>query len=607
MQIQDPTDLAAEALALLDQAVFLTDAQGSIEFAGGAVRACSGQRPEDLVGQAASKTMAQGSISTSAMMQHLESVSHWSSHAYNPLGQSIWISLARRSNAPGALLTLRLFTAEERKSKEQLRALTSLLEPVGIGVWTHDIASDRVWYSPLAYAITGLDPKTPIDGTSIIPLLSPEMRRELAEAVMAHMGRGAPYHPVVLLNRPDGSSATVQLFGSMSRDKDGQPTSWLGGVRDLSAEHLLESQLEDLRSQFEHIQRVEGLGLLTGGIAHDFNNLLTAMLGWLSFVEEAPELESQTRGDLEQVKQAALHASSLTSQLLRYGRKEGAGSMPVNLYTILSEVTGFLRRPLPSGVELKLLDGDPELRSHLDPGQLHQVLTNLVTNASHAIDPPGQITLSLTRRGDQACIEVRDTGKGMSKETLQRAFEPFFTTREAERGTGLGLATCQRILKELGGDIQATSAPGQGSCFTILLPLTTETPQITDEQALPPTGSETVLLVEQAHMVRRVTARLLIEAGYTVLAVDSAQAALSALESQTPSLMVADLYLPLVSGPLLAEPACALLPSLKVLYTTSTSASARHPDLPPDQEPRRLAKPYTRHALLGWVRSVLDD
>ena len=590
----------------MDQAVFLLDASGSIEFAGGSVLRCSGQRPEDVLGQPAAVTLAKGSVSTEAMMLKLETASLWVSQATNTHDQALEIRLARRPGDAGALLTLRLLNAEERASRKRLDELTALLEPVGIGLWTHDIGSDRAWHSPRAYEITGLDPSVPLDGTSLIPLLGPEGRVQLAEAITAHMSQGTPYNPIVELTRPDATAVIVQLFGNLNRDAQGRPTGWLGGITDLSGERQMKVQLEELRKQFEHIQRVEGLGLLTGGIAHDFNNLLTAMMGWISFVEDAPELAAQTREDLEQVRQAAQRGSSLTSQLLRYGRKEGAGSIAVDLYASLAEVAGFLRRPLPSGIELELLGPDPMLHAELDPGQLNQVLTNLVTNAAHAVRPPGQITLRAFERDQQACIEVRDTGVGMSQETLKRAFEPFFTTRVADKGTGLGLATCQQILRSLGGEISATSTLGQGSCFTIALPLSRDVAERVGETVIPPRGEETVILVEQAHMVRRVTQRLLLEAGYTVVAVDSADAALAALQDCAAALMVVDLYLPFVSGPLLVERACKAVPSLKVLYTTSTSAQDRHPDLPSDIEPPLLPKPYTRNALLQRVRSVLD-
>ena len=153
----------------MDQAVFLLDASGSIEFAGGSVLRCSGQRPEDVLGQPAAVTLAKGSVSTEAMMLKLETASLWVSQATNTHDQALEIRLARRPGDAGALLTLRLLNAEERASRKRLDELTALLEPVGIGLWTHDIGSDRAWHSPRAYEITGLDPSVPLDGTSLIP------------------------------------------------------------------------------------------------------------------------------------------------------------------------------------------------------------------------------------------------------------------------------------------------------------------------------------------------------------------------------------------------------------------------------------------------------
>jgi len=597
-------NLAADAIALLDQVILMVDEGGVVRFAGGAVAMCCGRNAEDLVGRPLGEALCTNGVSTDAMLSHLAQSNLWVTHCCNREGQPLELRLRTHPDRTGTVVTIRLLTADERTSNDQLEQLSQVLEPAGIGVWTHDATTGRVWYSPLAYAITGLPTTHPLDATSLVPFLGSAARTTLAEAVAAHMATGAPYRPIFDLQRADGTTATIQLFGTFQRSADGRPKGWFGGVRDLTGQTALESQLVDLRQQLEHIQRIEGLGLFTTAIAHDFNNLLTAILGCIEVIDEAPELRDGTREDLALARDATVHACTLTQQLLRYGRKTNPGPVIVDLHDMLVDVAGFLRRTLPTGVGLSVARPDRPLQAHLDPCQLQQVLTNLITNAGQAIEPPGRIHLALSEDDGFATIDVHDTGAGMSADTLDRVFDPFFTTRTD--GTGLGLATCRQIVEHLGGTISARSTLGVGSCFTVRVPRATSPAHAPIPVPEVPGGTESVVVVEQDHLVRRVTNRLLELAGYTVRSVHSAADALDAIETVAPALVIVDLYLPLTSGPRLVDQIQAKHPETRVLYTTSAGPHTGHPDLPDEHTTPILPKPYARDTLLRAVRGVLD-
>jgi PAS domain S-box-containing protein len=372
-------------------------------------------------------------------------------------------------------------------------------------------------------------------------------------------------------------------------------------------------------------QKMEGLGRLAGGIAHDFNNLLTAILGYAQLLgADAGDAEA-VRRDVDAIRGAADRAAALTRQLLTFARRQRTEPRVVDLYDLALDLDKLLRRVLGADIELVTVVGDGEAPVEADPGQLEQVLVNLAVNARDAMPRGGRIALTIrelaesqvpaeakgqVKPGPAIEIAVEDAGTGMSREVLARVFEPFFTTKGPGVGTGLGLATSYGIVKQFGGHIWGESEPGHGSTFRVVFPRS-EKPAVrrrADEERPAPRGGETVLVVDDDGIVLDVSVRALAASGYKVLVAATATAAL-ALSDTHPGpidLLVADVVMPGLSGPEVAERMLARRPGTRVLYVSGFHETP--PPVPGTQTGTGevLAKPFTPASLARKVREVLD-
>ena len=399
----------------------------------------------------------------------------------------------------------------------------------------------------------------------------------------------------------------------------GDQTCLLAITRDVTKHKRLEAELQQAK-------KMEAIGNLAGGIAHDFNNLLGVILGYGEMMLEKLNPDDPFRKPLEGIKKAGDHAAALTSQLLAFSRKQIVQPQLIDLNTAVEEVRWLLERLIGDDVHLVTNLQASLTKVMADPHQIEQVLMNLCVNARDAMPDGGTLTID-TRNidldgdyteqnpgaspGAYVEITVADTGVGIEEAVKSRLFEPFFTTKSPDKGTGLGLATVYGIVKQAGGWIQVSSAPGKGARFAIFLPQVTSVPEAgepREEKELVVTGTETVLLVEDARSMREISRAFLEGAGYKVLECSSAAEALSITESHAGSidLLSTNLILSGMNGRELAAKVMLRRPNLKVLYT---SGYADHGLLRGDgQGPRRdfVAKPYTRKTFLQKVRELLD-
>lgn len=380
-----------------------------------------------------------------------------------------------------------------------------------------------------------------------------------------------------------------------------------------------------LEEQFRQSQKMEAIGKLAGGVAHDFNNLLTIILSYndllrLSLSEDGPQLEM-----LDQIHRAGMSASELTHQLLAFSRKQVLKPAIVNLNSLLEEMQKMLRRLIGEDVELDFKLAADLWSVRVDPGQMEQVLMNLVANARDAMPQGGRLTFETANftldtteinskseipAGEYVLLIVRDTGIGMDEATLARIFEPFFTTKDLYKGTGLGLSMVYGIIKQSGGHAVVNSEIGCGSTFKIYLPR--DQNQVTSHQDLKPVelipGSETLLLVEDDQQVRCLARTILESQGYKILEARDGQEALevSRKYEDVIHLLVTDVIMPFMSGRELAEQLLASRAELKVLYLSGymDDAVVRH-GLQNAEVPF-LQKPYTPKILSSVVRRVLD-
>jgi PAS domain S-box-containing protein len=386
-----------------------------------------------------------------------------------------------------------------------------------------------------------------------------------------------------------------------------------------------ESALREREEQLRQSQKIEAVGKLAGGVAHDFNNMLTVIVGRAEVAQAKLGADHPSRRDVELIRTTAHRAAALTQQLLAFSRKQTLQPKSLDLSIVVNAMALMLRRMIGEDIELKV-EHEPGLgRVKADPGQIEQVILNLVVNARDAMPTGGWLTLTtanvewgeaLARRhpgvrpGPYVRLDVHDTGCGMDASTRAQIFEPFFTTKERGKGTGLGLATVYGIVKQHGGWIEVESEPERGSRFMIYLPRIEAAPDESSAEqpvAAAERGSGTIMLVEDDELVRGLTVETLEAVGYRVLGAGRPLTALRMFQQQPDAidLLVTDVVMPEMSGRDLAEQLRASRPKIRVVFMSGYTGEAisKHGILDPTAN--FLQKPFTRDGLLQCVSAAL--
>jgi two-component system, cell cycle sensor histidine kinase and response regulator CckA len=437
-------------------------------------------------------------------------------------------------------------------------------------------------------------------------------------AVTLREGRGIRGEELII-ERPDGSRAHVLPHPEPLHGAAGEIVGAINMVLDIT-------QMKELEDRFRQSQKMEAVGQLAGGVAHDFNNLLTVILGYSEiFLMRLPPGDPG-REPMAQIRNAGLRAAALTRQLLIFGRKQILAPVVLDLNVLLHEIEKMLGRLIGEDVELATIL-EPELgRVKVDPGQIEQLIMNLVVNARDAMPTGGRLTiqthntklseLQVRQNPDllacpYAVIAVSDTGSGMDEMTKAHIFEPFFTTKEVGKGTGLGLATVFGIVKQSGGFIEVDSAPDAGSTFRVYFPQVGETVRLKDSNhdiVLMPKGGETILLVEDEDGLRELAQMVLTAGGYTVLSARNGGEAIQVCQDHAESihLLFTDVVMPRMSGRELVELLTPSRPGMKVLYMSGYTDDTMVRHGIHEAETNFLFKPFTPIALAQKVREVLD-
>jgi len=394
-------------------------------------------------------------------------------------------------------------------------------------------------------------------------------------------------------------------------------------------EHAKEQQAK-LTAQLRQAQKMEAIGRLAGGVAHDFNNLLTCIMGNLTLAEDHAAADPRLSRYLEGASAAAESAATLTRQLLAFGRKQVIEPRPVNLSTLIERVKGMLERLIGESITLRTACAADLWHVKADPGQLEQVLVNLIVNARDAISGHGEIEVETrnvetsqqggpvgpARAGRYVVLSVRDNGRGMSDVVRSKLFEPFFTTKETGAGTGLGLATVYGAVQQNGGTITVDSTLGAGSTFRIFLPMVeVDRAAVQSAEAVlaPPSsrargGTETILLVEDEPLVLDLAACTLHELGYNVIPCASADEALRRLPDYPNriDLLLTDVVMPRMNGKELAARAASLQPGISVLFSSGYGEDIIAKQGVLDAGLYFIGKPYRPAELAAKVRGILD-
>lgn len=396
----------------------------------------------------------------------------------------------------------------------------------------------------------------------------------------------------------------------------------VNNYRDITERKEAEDALRKSEEQLRLSQKLEAVGQLAGGIAHDFNNLLTVINGYGDILMNKIK-DDALRHNAEEIKKAGERASSLTRQLLAFSRKQVLQPKVLDLNAVVTNVAKMLQRLIGEDIELVLSLNAALGQVKADPGQLEQVLMNLVVNARDAMPNGGKVVIktenaelsgdhesheNAMQSGSFVMLTVKDTGRGMDAETQKHIFEPFYTTKEVGKGTGLGLSTVYGIVKQSGGNLWVHSEPDQGTTFNICLPRTDEAANSLEsvaEQAPLPVGDETIFLVEDESMVRKIARETLEMSGYKVIEAADGQEALdiSAAYNQKIHLLLTDVVMPGMNGRDLAEKLSDLRPQTKVLYMSGYIDN--HCALA--EGTKFLQKPFEPRDLMLKVREALNE
>jgi len=482
-----------------------------------------------------------------------------------------------------------------------------------------DRSGHFIYASPSFREVLGYEPGELVSSDSFL-LVHPDdretTRRLFWQSALIKDKQPAEYR----CQHKTGQWCCLESMATWIHDQRGKPQRAVIISRDITERRRLEEQLRQS-------QKMEVVGRLAGGVAHDFNNILTAILGYSDLLLSRFGTKSPGREELEQIQKAAERATALTRQLLVFSRKQVLQPRVLNLNELVGNLEKMLRRLIGEDIQLTTVLEAALGNVRVDPGQIEQVIMNLAVNARDAMGQGGKLIIETAntrldegyaaanqitvRPGSYAVLAISDTGCGMNAEVRSHLFEPFFTTKERDKGTGFGLFTVYGIIKQNSGDIWVYSEPGQGTTFKIYLPLVEEATPSLDTQQKPmekSQGSETLLVVEDEEIVRKLTCQALRERGYQVLEAASGETALQLCDQhQGPiHLVITDVVMYQIGGRELAGRLISLRPAIKVLYISGYTDNVILQQGVLEPGVAFLEKPFTSDTLTRKVREVLD-
>lgn len=462
-------------------------------------------------------------------------------------------------------------------------------------------------------------------GKNPLEMIHPDHRKTAEQRIkMLLRSESLPAPFLYKALRSDGSVLRVEVRS--------RPFTWKGKaafqsiVRDVTERKQAEDEKHHLELQLRHAQKMEAVGTLAGGVAHDFNNLLQAVQGYAELLLIGKKENDNEFKALQAIRRAAQRGSELTRQLLTFSRKVESKKQPVILNRIVNNAKSLLVRTIPKMIEIEL-DLESNLKTaDADPAQIEQVLMNLALNARDAMPEGGKLIIKTenvildeaycrthlgAKPGDYVLLSVVDNGSGIEKEILDHIFEPFFTSKEIGKGTGLGLAMVYGIVKNHKGLITCDSEPGVGTVFKLYLPCIkqkTTAPETREAEVFLQGGRETILLVDDEEFILDFGKKLLVNSGYKVLTAADGESALQQFRegSEQIDLVILDLIMPGIGGKKCLEGLIKKAPNVKVLIASGYTFNGTIKEAVEAGASGFINKPYDLHQMLKEIRGVLD-
>lgn len=517
----------------------------------------------------------------------------------------------------------------ETRLKESEQWLSTTLNSIGDAVIATDEKSVVKFMNPVARTITGWKSEDAIGRplNEIFNIINEQTREKVenpvTKVIRENKTVGLANH--TLLISKNGNETPIDDSGAPIRDKDENIIGVVLVFRDISDYKQAEKERGQLQKQLQQSQKMESIGTLAGGIAHDFNNILGIILGNIELaISKIPE-SHPVQENLEAMKIASLRATDVIQQLLSFSRKTEQSRQPVRIGDITNECIRFLRSSIPTTIEIKTYLPDKPIVVMAVPTQIHQVLINLCNNSAHAVGEDGGVisihldNISLDgakaksmdlNPGPYAKISVGDTGKGISKDNMNKIFDPYFTTKEIGKGSGIGLSVVHGIIKNHDGKVLVESEKGIGTKFDIYLPLAETELKMKAKKRKPntPKGTERILFVDDEPLIADISCQILEQLGYKVTPQTSSPQALEMLKVQPEyfDLVITDMSMPKLTGDKLAMEILKIRKDLPVIICTGFNERIDNEYVKSIGAKALIMKPITKVKLAETVRMALD-
>ena len=487
-------------------------------------------------------------------------------------------------------ITERKRAEEDLRRSEQRRSMA--LEAALAGTWEWDLATNLNIWSDELWHLYGLEKfSCQPSYTEWQRLVHPDDLPKTEQMVKDAVCRSMDFNIEWRLKHSDGSERWLMSRGRPVKDAHGRVVQYLGTVIDITERRRTEETNKVLHSQLVHAQKMEAIGTLAGGIAHDFNNILSAVLGYSDMVREDSLTQSVKTRDVEQIIKAGQRAKDLVQQILAFSRQASTSKILIKPKNIICEAIKLLRASLPTTISIEQDIAADVGNIIADPIQIHQIVMNLCTNSFHAMEVEGgTLTICLKKTvlkqedildkphlwiGQFLQLSIKDTGAGIAPDIQQKIFEPYFTTKEVGKGTGMGLAMVHGIVQNLGGSISLESRIGEGTHFSILLPVveTAPVPGL-EATALIPGGEEHILFIDDEEILNEMGKIMLERLGYRVTASNNSTEALAffAQQPETIDLVITDMTMPGMTGIELAQRILQIRPEMPIILCTGYSS-----------------------------------